>query len=101
MFCPHNYSLDYDELYLRVRFDNGDGQGLRNLTPYQRITTTPRALVAEIAKSAKVADSVKPGGGDPTDDPILIHHHRSVERANLKIFEARNYPHPSGTRVDL
>ena len=62
---PPQLFLDYDELYLRVRFDNGDGQGLRNLTPYQRITATPRALVAEIAKSAKVADSVKPGGVTP------------------------------------
>ena len=68
---PPQLFLDYDELYLRVRFDNGDGQGLRNLTPYQRITATPRALVAEVAKTAKFADmaevaqtanSVKAGG---------------------------------------
>ena len=50
--------MDYEELYLRVRFDNGDGKGLRNLTPYQRITSSPHALVAEVAK---VANSVKPG----------------------------------------
>ena len=56
---PPQLFLDYDELYLRVRFDNGDGQGLRNLTPYQRITATPRALVAEVAKTA---NSVKAGG---------------------------------------
>ncbi|MAL85017.1 MAG: hypothetical protein CMI23_01485, partial [Opitutae bacterium] len=56
---PAQLFLDYDELYLRVRFDNGDGQGLRNLTPYQRITATPRALVAEVAKTA---NSVKVGG---------------------------------------
>ena len=68
---PAQLFLDYDELYLRVRFDNGDGQGLRNLTPYQRITATPRALVAEVAKTAKsaemaqvarTANSVKAGG---------------------------------------
>ena len=68
---PPQLFLDYDELYLRVRFDNGDGQGLRNLTPYQRITATPRALVAEVAKTANFADmaevaqtanSVKAGG---------------------------------------
>ena len=56
---PPQLFLDYDELYLRVRFDNGDGQGLRNLTPYQRITATPRALVAEVAKTV---NSVKAGG---------------------------------------
>ena len=68
---PPQLFLDYDELYLRVRFDNGDGQGLRNLTPYQRITATPHALVAEVAKTANFADmaevaqtanSVKAGG---------------------------------------
>ena len=30
---PPQLFLDYDELYLRVRFDNGDGQGLRHLEP--------------------------------------------------------------------
>ena len=55
---PPQLFLDYEELYLRVRFDNGDGKGLRNLTPYQRITSSPHALVAEVAK---VANSVKPG----------------------------------------
>ena len=54
--------LDYDELYLKVRFDNGDGKGLRHLDPDQRITATPRALVAEVAKTA---DSVKAGGIRP------------------------------------
>ena len=39
--------LDYDELYLKVHFDNGDGNGLRHLAPDQPITATPRALVAE------------------------------------------------------
>ena len=48
---PPQLFLDYDELYLRVRFDNGDGQGLRNLTPYQRITATPRALLQRLAKT--------------------------------------------------
>ena len=56
--------VDQDELYLKVLFDNGDGQGMRHLAPDQQITATPRALVAEIAKvanTAKVADSVKAG----------------------------------------
>ena len=56
---PPQLFLDYDELYLKVRFDNGDGKGLRHLEPDQRITATPRALVAEVAK---VANSVKTGG---------------------------------------
>ena len=65
---PPELFFTYDELFLRVRFDNGDGKGLRHLTPDQRITATPVALVAELAKvarfadSAKVADSVKEGG---------------------------------------
>ncbi|MDA8774678.1 SUMF1/EgtB/PvdO family nonheme iron enzyme, partial [Opitutales bacterium] len=59
---PPQLFLDYDELYVKVRFDNGDGQGLRHLAPDQRITATPRALVAEVAKTAEVANSVKPGG---------------------------------------
>ena len=56
---PPQLFLDYDELYLKVLFDNGDGSGLRHLTPDQRITATPRALVAEVAKIAKNADSAK------------------------------------------
>jgi hypothetical protein len=65
---PPQLFLDYEELYLKVRFDNGDGKGLRHLAPDQRITATPRALVAEVAKTAKTADvaqtanSVKSGG---------------------------------------
>ncbi|MDA8990389.1 SUMF1/EgtB/PvdO family nonheme iron enzyme [Opitutales bacterium] len=55
---PPQLFLDYDELYLKVRFDNGDGNGLRHLTPDQLITTTPRALVAEVAKVAKVAEKL-------------------------------------------
>ena len=43
---PPQLFLDYDELYLKVRFDDGDGKGLRHLAPDQRITATPRALVA-------------------------------------------------------
>ena len=52
---PPQLFLDYDELYLKVRFDDGDGKGLRHLAPDQRITATPRALVAEIAKIAELA----------------------------------------------
>jgi formylglycine-generating enzyme required for sulfatase activity len=61
---PPQLFVDHNELYLKVLFDNGDGQGMRHLVPDQQITATPRALVAEIAKvanTAKVADSVKAG----------------------------------------
>jgi formylglycine-generating enzyme required for sulfatase activity len=56
---PPQLFLDNDELYVKVRFDNGDGKGLRHLAPDQRITATPRALVAEVAKTA---NSVRAGG---------------------------------------
>ena len=52
---PPQLFLDNEELYLKVRFDDGDGKGLRHLAPDQRITATPRALVAEIAKIAELA----------------------------------------------
>ena len=45
--------LNHDKLYLKVEFDNGDGAGLRHLAPDQLITATPRALVAEVAKTAR------------------------------------------------
>ena len=49
---PASLFANHDELYLRVFFDNNDGQGLRNITNGQRITAVPYA---------KVADMVKPG----------------------------------------
>ena len=55
---PTQLFLEHDELYLKVRFDNEDGEGLRTLLPDQRITVTPRALVAEVAK---VANTVSEG----------------------------------------
>ena len=55
---PASLFADHDELYIRVCFDKGDGQGLVHLGPDQRITAVPYALVAEQAKSA---DSVKSG----------------------------------------
>jgi formylglycine-generating enzyme required for sulfatase activity len=56
---PPQLFLDYEELYLKVRFDDGDGKGLRHLSPDQLITATPRALVAEVAKTAKTADTAQ------------------------------------------
>jgi len=51
-------------LFLRVRVDLGDGEGVRLLSPDVAISTSPRALVAEIAKladRATVARSARPG----------------------------------------
>jgi hypothetical protein len=59
---PPQLFLDNEELYLKVHFDNVDGQGLRHLGPNQRIAATPRALVADISKyslNSKSSDSVK------------------------------------------
>ena len=47
---PTDLFLTNPELYLKVRVDLGDGQGLRHLTPDQRITSTPHALSAEVAR---------------------------------------------------
>ena len=49
---PPQLFVDQNELFLKVLFDNGDGQGMRHLASDQQITATPRALVAEIAKVA-------------------------------------------------
>ena len=53
---PPELFLKYENLYLRVKFDTGDGP--RSLGPDQLITATPRALVAEVAKVAKVAEKL-------------------------------------------
>ena len=50
---PPELFLNHDKLYLKVEFDNEDGEGLRHLAPDQLITATPRALVADIAKVAQ------------------------------------------------
>jgi hypothetical protein len=55
---PPELFLNHDKLYLKVEFDNGDGAGLRHLAPDQLITATPRALVAEWAKMARLAEGV-------------------------------------------
>lgn len=51
-------------LFLRVRVDLGDGEGVRLLSPDVAISTSPRALAAEIAKladRATVAQAARPG----------------------------------------
>ena len=41
---PASLFASHDELYIRVSFDKGDGQGLVHLGPDQRITAVPYAL---------------------------------------------------------
>jgi N-acetylneuraminic acid mutarotase len=65
---PPELFLNHDKLYLKVEFDNEDGEGLRHLAPDQLITATPRALVADIAKVAQVAEKV--GNGAITRDML-------------------------------
>ena len=71
---PPELFLNHDKLYLKVEFDNEDGEGLRHLAPDQLITATPRSLVAdlakvsEVAKVAKVAEKV--GDGAITRDML-------------------------------
>jgi formylglycine-generating enzyme required for sulfatase activity len=47
---PTDLFLTQPELYLKVMVDLSDGQGLRHLAPDQRITSTPHALSAEVAR---------------------------------------------------
>ncbi len=65
---PAELFLNHDKLYLKVEVDIGDGEGLRHLAPDQLITATPRALVAEVAKVAQVAEKV--GNGAITRDML-------------------------------
>ena len=58
---PPELFLNHEELYLKVEFDNGAGKGLEHLSPDQLITATPRALVADLAKRAMLADKVATG----------------------------------------
>jgi formylglycine-generating enzyme required for sulfatase activity len=50
---PASLFANHDELYIKVSFDKGDGQGLVHLAPDQRITAVPYAKVADIAKSVQ------------------------------------------------
>ena len=58
---PAELFLEHEELYLRVEFKFEEGDDLQHLAPDQVITATPRALVAEWAKMAKVSQGVSPG----------------------------------------
>ena len=61
---PADLFLEQKSLYLRVSVDLQDGQGMRLLSPDQRITSSPYALAAEVAQLAQratIANGVEPG----------------------------------------
>ena len=80
---PPELFLRHENLYLRVKFDNGDGTGLRHLGPDQLITATPRALVAEVAKVAEVAEvaGLRAGGAEPPRKKKLHRKKKEVRRS--------------------
>ena len=55
---PPELFLEHDHLLLRVSVDLQDGAGMRLLEPDQPITSTPYALVADLAHHATVANGV-------------------------------------------
>jgi N-acetylneuraminic acid mutarotase len=68
---PPELFLNHDKLYLKVEFDNEDGEGLRHLAPDQLITATPRSLVADLARVSEVAKvAEKVGNGAITRDML-------------------------------
>ena len=80
-------------LYLKVRFDKGDGKGLKDLGPDQRITSTAFALGAEWAKIAMIAEGVKDGAINHRmlSQQVLEDINRSITRDML----------PASVRADL
>ena len=82
---PPELFLSHDKLYLKVEFDNEDGEGLRHLAPDQLITATPRALVAELAKVAQVAEKVGKGAitREMLNPDILDDLNATIEKSRL------------------
>ena len=83
---PANLFLENDNLFLRVRVDLQDGQGIRLLEPDQPITSTPYALAAELARlaeKASVADGVTPGAitADMIDTELLADLNRTARHS--------------------
>ena len=59
---PPELFLEHDHLLLRVSVDLQDGAGMRLLEPDQTITSTPYALVADLAHHATTANGVSANG---------------------------------------
>jgi hypothetical protein len=80
--------LDHPELYLQVRFYRADTQQWLHLQPDQRITSTPHALTAELARNAllaQLAESVKAGAItlDMLSPQVLAELNATITRSRL------------------
>jgi len=96
---PANLFLENDNLFLRVRVDLQDGQGIRLLEPDQPITSTPYALAAELAglaEKASIADGVTPGAitADMIDAELLADLNKTITISDLpeEVVESMNRP---------
>jgi len=81
---PVDLFLQHESLFLRVSVDLKDGQGMRLLEPDQRITSSPYALSAEIARlaeRAQVAGGVDAGAitADMLEQRLLEDLNRTFE----------------------
>ncbi|MDE0577356.1 MAG: hypothetical protein OSB39_10455, partial [Opitutales bacterium] len=80
--------LDHPELYLQVRFYRADAQQWLHLQPDQRITSTPHALTAELARNAllaQLAESVRAGAItlDMLSPQVLAELNATIPRSRL------------------
>ena len=80
---PASLFANHDELYVRVAFDNNDGQGLRHLAPDQPITAVPYALSAG---HAKVADYVSQKGR--VSKMVLIGYNSSTNENQIFVHDS-------------
>ena len=85
---PADLFLQHESLFLRVSVDLKDGQGMRLLEPDQRITSSPYALSAEIARlaeRAQVAGGVDAGAitADMLEQALLADLNRTSELGEI------------------
>lgn len=70
---PPRLFLDVPELYLKVSVDLLDGKGMRHLAPDQRISSSPHALSADVARVAdSINGSLPKSVIDTTQSPYLV-----------------------------
>ena len=96
---PANLFLENDNLFLRIRVDLQDGQGIRLLEPDQPITSTPYALAAELARlaeKASIADGVTPGAitAGMIDKELLADLNKTITISDLpeEVVKSMNRP---------
>ena len=82
---PSELFLEHDHLLLRISVDLQDGAGTRLLEPDQPITSTPYALVADIARHASIANGVSANGISHAmlSEEIRSDLNRTIDRARL------------------